>query len=203
MNSLFQQDNEYDMHALWTQTSNFPSPAKMISKRSGKTSKKIPLMTTMMTGKDYMYNEDVLGDDDDEAESTPYQAPERQPKPGTFDPTQRAASRDIFTDRVKTIISIIENVQFETSQDKIIVVSCSVMFLDVINETMTRRRSTDEEFNYRAERYDGTASTDERRHIAQNFNRTSYGPTVLLLSAHTGGTGLNLTGPSRAILCEP
>ncbi|EYB26347.1 hypothetical protein FG05_11859 [Fusarium graminearum] len=90
MNSLFQQDNEYDMHALWTQTSNFLSPAKMISKRSGKTSKKIPLMTTTMTGKDYMYNKDVLGDDDDEAESTPYQAPERQPKPGTFDSTQRS-----------------------------------------------------------------------------------------------------------------
>lgn len=77
------------------------------------------------------------------------------------------------------------------------------MFLDVINETMTRRRSTDEKSNYRTKRYNGNTSTDERRHIAQNFNRTSYGPTVLLLSAHTGGTGLNLTGPSRVILCGP
>ncbi|EKJ67776.1 hypothetical protein NXS19_001130 [Fusarium pseudograminearum] len=186
----------------------------MISKRSGKTRKEIPSMTTMITGKDYLCNEDIPGDDDDEAESTPYQAPEKQPKPGTFDPTQRSpkngwkrhcqaqhpATSSPTESKQSSLSLITSNLKHLKRRSLLFLAQlCS----DVINETITRRRSTNEEFNCRAERYDGTAAADERRHIVQNFNRTSYGPTVLLLSAHTGGTGLNLTGPSRVILCEP
>ncbi|RGP68476.1 DNA repair rad5 [Fusarium sporotrichioides] len=114
-----------------------------------------------------------------------------------------ASDQDILTERVEAIISLVDDILAETSQEKILIVSSSAMFLDVLNEAIRRRRHTDAEFATTPSRYDGTVPTEDRRHIAQLFSTADDVPRLLLLSAHAGGTGLNLAGASRVILCEP
>ncbi|KAF4997763.1 hypothetical protein FDECE_11985 [Fusarium decemcellulare] len=75
---------------------------------------------------------------------------------------------------------------------------------DLVKEAMRRRMATDPPFRVTVADYNGTIkSLDERAGIVRRFNLQYGGPQVLLLSAAAGGTGLNLAGASRVILCEP
>ncbi|GKT98433.1 unnamed protein product [Fusarium langsethiae] len=150
--------------------------------------------------------EDIMSpvDADSDGEDDELQANQDTHKdPWDDDYDDAASDQDILTERVEAIISFVDDILAETSQEKILIVSSSVMFLDVLNEAIRRRRRTDAEFATTPSRYDGTVPTEDRRHIAQLFGTADDVPQLLLLSAHAGGTGLNLAGASRVILCEP
>ena len=52
-------------------------------------------------------------------------------------------------------------------------------------------------------RLDGSTATDKRQALVDRFNSPTSGLSVFLLSARSGGVGLNLIGASRLILVDP
>ncbi|RGP70347.1 hypothetical protein FLONG3_7525 [Fusarium longipes] len=67
---------------------------------------------------------------------------------------------EILTDRVRKVIQLLYHLRTENQDERILVVSCSVMFLDVINEEL--RREDRHKLLYRTARYDGTVDLERR-----------------------------------------
>jgi SNF2 family DNA or RNA helicase len=85
-------------------------------------------------------------------------------------------------------------------REKIIVASSFLMYLDIVSELIRRNKR----LTFRVAEYNGTiTSSEERAAILGAFNARDSGPRLLLLSAAAGGTGLNVTGASHLIICEP
>ncbi|KAK7430837.1 hypothetical protein QQZ08_002626 [Neonectria magnoliae] len=84
------------------------------------------------------------------------------------------------------------------------VVSTSVMFLDMLSEAIRRKGQTEPILEFEICEYNGSVkSLEERSNRIRHFNSASSGPKVLLMSATSGGTRLNVTGASHIIICEP
>lgn len=77
---------------------------------------------------------------------------------------------------------------YEQSGEKVVVVSNWTSTLDVIQETLVKKR-------YSYLRLDGSTAQKTRQGLVDQFNREErHQSFVFLLSAKAGGTGLNLIG---------
>jgi SNF2 family DNA or RNA helicase len=77
------------------------------------------------------------------------------------------------------------------------------MFLNVVGEALARLARRDETFSCQSVAYNSTVSIHKRSEIARQSNKADSGPNAPLLSASSVGSGLNLAGGSRVVLCEP
>lgn len=109
----------------------------------------------------------------------------------------------IFSPRVHAIVDQVRTIRQDYPDDKIIITSTSVMFLDIMKEAMSRRAGIESVFEFEVAEYNGTVSLDKRVEVVRRFNPPDTGPRVLLLGAASGGTGLNLAGASHVIIAEP
>ena len=110
----------------------------------------------------------------------------------------------VFSPRVKVIIATIRSIRTLHVGEKIMIISRSIMFLDIILEALERRAKADDLFQFGSTHFNGTINSSSRRaSILGDFNNPHKEPTVLLCSIGAGGAGLNITGASHLIICEP
>jgi SNF2 family DNA or RNA helicase len=109
----------------------------------------------------------------------------------------------LLSPRVRSIIIQLQMIREEVPEEKIVVVSRFVRFLDVVQEAMHKTAVTTPVLAVGMVTYSGHINTDERVENLRIFNQLASGPIILFLSAAAGGTGLNIATASRLIICEP
>lgn len=83
-----------------------------------------------------------------------------------------------------------------TTEEKIVIVSNYTMTLDMIERLLTS-------LSYTYLRLDGSTPASKRQGLVEKFNKTSKTANfAFLLSAKSGGVGLNLIGASRIVLFD-
>ncbi|KAF2997839.1 helicase [Curvularia kusanoi] len=83
-----------------------------------------------------------------------------------------------------------------TTEEKIVIVSNYTMTLDMIERLLTA-------LSYTYLRLDGSTPASKRQGLVEKFNKTSkVANFAFLLSAKSGGVGLNLIGASRIVLFD-
>lgn len=115
--------------------------------------------------------------------------------------------------KLVALLALVEQIWTDTPNDKVVIVSNFTSALDVIAQLLTERK-------YPVSRLDGKTRPEERQHLVNTFNRlprsaahsaahpaltytlTNGKSFVFLLSAKSGGTGLNLIGANRLILFD-
>jgi SNF2 family DNA or RNA helicase len=111
---------------------------------------------------------------------------------------------EIFAPRVRAICQKLFKVLSKYGGEKVIIASSVLMFLDVINEAISREfRLRENMHDVRVREFNGTMDSEARQRVLADFNNPLSTCRVLLLSITAGGTGLNITGGSRLIICEP
>jgi hypothetical protein len=110
----------------------------------------------------------------------------------------------LLSPRAKAITTQIREIRETFPQDKIIIASRFILFLDLLRETLRHLARQDQLFNFEVAEYNGTVNSLETRTATlKAFNAEGSGPIVLLLSSAAEGTGLNITGASHLLICEP
>lgn len=110
------------------------------------------------------------------------------------DKLQQATSDELLSPRVAAILDLYDEIRLEFPTERIVIFSKFLKFLDILDMALQRR-------NIFALRFDGGKSDEERRRTRQKFQTTS--PHVpLLITAGSGGAGINLTAGSQLIQCE-
>ncbi|KAL1598215.1 helicase [Nothophoma quercina] len=85
---------------------------------------------------------------------------------------------------------------YTTTEEKIVIVSNYTMTLDMIERLLTS-------LSYTYLRLDGSTPAGKRQGLVEKFNKTSKASNfAFLLSAKSGGVGLNLIGASRIVLFD-
>ena len=85
---------------------------------------------------------------------------------------------------------------YTTTEEKIVIVSNYTMTLDMIERLLTS-------LSYTYLRLDGSTPASKRQGLVEKFNKTSKAANfAFLLSAKSGGVGLNLIGASRIVLFD-
>lgn len=85
---------------------------------------------------------------------------------------------------------------YTTTEEKIVIVSNYTMTLDMIERLLTS-------LSYTYLRLDGSTPANKRQALVEKFNRTPKAANfAFLLSAKSGGVGLNLIGASRIVLFD-
>ena len=86
--------------------------------------------------------------------------------------------------------------QIHAKQEKVVIVSHYTSTLDILGKLVNA-------LGYAYLRLDGTTPANKRQDLVDRFNRDDYKRTfAFLLSAKSGGAGLNLIGASRLILYD-
>ncbi|AGO13663.1 AaceriAGL212Wp [[Ashbya] aceris (nom. inval.)] len=96
--------------------------------------------------------------------------------------------------KLKVLMSLLHQIAHHSDNEKVVIISNYTQTLDIIGNLMSSA-------NLSYLRLDGSTPTKERDAIVNDFNRsqTIFG---FLLSAKSGGVGLNLVGASRLILFD-
>jgi SNF2 family DNA or RNA helicase len=97
--------------------------------------------------------------------------------------------------RVKALLEIIRHARQTYPSEKIIVFSCFLRFLDIVNQVIK------DEFEIDCLRYDGTMGSNEKERVQWAFS-DSTGHSILLITSGAGGVGLNLQSASVVIQTE-
>ena len=85
---------------------------------------------------------------------------------------------------------------YTTTEEKIVIVSNYTMTLDMIERLLTS-------LSYTYLRLDGSTPANKRQALVEKFNKSSKAANfAFLLSAKSGGVGLNLIGASRIVLFD-
>ncbi|CAL9731879.1 DNA repair and recombination protein Rdh54p [Monosporozyma unispora] len=100
----------------------------------------------------------------------------------------------IDSGKLKVLISLLDNIRKEAPDEKVVIVSNYTQSLDIIQNNLVSQQMT-------LTRLDGSTPQKQRDSIVNNFNR-NRSVFAFLLSAKSGGVGLNLIGASRLILFD-
>lgn len=96
--------------------------------------------------------------------------------------------------KLRVLLALLENIRSSYPQEKVVIVSNYTQTLDIIQNILTSNR-------FAFTRLDGNTPTKERDRIVRSFN-TVPSLFAFLLSAKSGGVGLNLIGASRLVLFD-
>lgn len=132
-----------------------------------------------------------------------------EPVPATYvplDPLKREewlteveamSDKELRSPRIDKIMAMVDDITIHFPNEKIVIVSRFVRFLDILQTAMKRKESliTTE--------FTGYVNSARRIENLRTFGHDHGGPVVLFLSATAGGTGLNITRASHLIICEP
>lgn len=100
-----------------------------------------------------------------------------------------------FGGKLICVMNLLETVRAHTN-DKVVLVSNFTSTLDIVEAMMRKKR-------YSYLRLDGKTPQDERMAMVNQFNREGVDNSfVFLLSAKSGGVGLNLIGANRLVLID-
>ena len=98
--------------------------------------------------------------------------------------------------KLQVLDNLLHHLRSISPQEKIVLVSNYTSTLDMLGILLTS-------LSYPFLRLDGTTPTSQRQPLVDRFNRTPSSTTfAFLLSAKSGGTGLNLIGASRLVLFD-
>ncbi|KAL9095031.1 MAG: hypothetical protein Q9165_002633 [Trypethelium subeluteriae] len=98
--------------------------------------------------------------------------------------------------KLQVLDNLLHHLRTNCPEEKIVIVSNYTSTLDMLGTLLTS-------LSYPFLRLDGTTPTSQRQSLVDRFNRTPSSATfAFLLSAKTGGTGLNLIGASRLVLFD-
>lgn len=97
--------------------------------------------------------------------------------------------------KLNVLVELLSNIRQHT-KEKVVVVSNYTQTLDIL-EVMCDAN------DYSYYRLDGQTPAAQRQTMVDHFNRQDDDRFIFLLSAKSGGVGLNLTGASRLILFDP
>ncbi|QGI58672.1 hypothetical protein CEK26_000796 [Fusarium fujikuroi] len=111
---------------------------------------------------------------------------------------QAMTTEELLSPKARRVMDLVQNLRQSHPQEKIVIASASVKFLDMLHEYLTRKLPDIQTASYNG----NIKSAEERMRITTEFNLNGAGPTILLLSASCGGTGLNLHGGSHLIITE-
>ncbi|PWY99646.1 hypothetical protein BCV70DRAFT_139465, partial [Testicularia cyperi] len=104
-----------------------------------------------------------------------------------------------YSGKLMCVVDLLRIIRTHTVDDKVVLVSNFTSTLDIVEAMMRKLR-------YPIVRLDGKTPQDERMEIVNRFNREGRdgkdGSFVFLLSAKSGGVGLNLIGANRLILLD-
>jgi superfamily II DNA or RNA helicase len=110
---------------------------------------------------------------------------------------------EIFSPRIKAIIETIRTIATDFPGEGIVIISSSVLFLDIILESISRLSQTESIFQFKVSEFNGTLKVHQRAEIISEFNKATGQTRVLLASSGVGGTGVNMHGASHLILTAP
>lgn len=97
--------------------------------------------------------------------------------------------------KLRVLDSLVHRI-YTTTQEKIVIVSNYTQTLDMIERLLTS-------LSYSYLRLDGSTPAKNRQGLVERFNRSSQkNQFAFLLSAKSGGVGLNLIGASRIVLFD-
>ncbi|CAG9970705.1 unnamed protein product [Clonostachys byssicola] len=99
---------------------------------------------------------------------------------------RHANSQDVFSPRVTTIVETVRGIATNYPGEGIVIMSASLLLLDVVAEALARTASTNALFNFSVNEANGTQGVQDRTRIIRNFN-DSTGTRVLLVTAGVGG----------------
>ncbi|KAI9690418.1 MAG: helicase [Bathelium mastoideum] len=98
--------------------------------------------------------------------------------------------------KLQVLDSLLHHLRSKAPQEKVVLVSNYTSTLDMLGTLLTS-------LSYPFLRLDGTIPASQRQTLVDRFNRTPSSTTfAFLLSAKSGGTGLNLIGASRLVLFD-
>ena len=107
--------------------------------------------------------------------------------------------RKLLSSKVVCILDLMSNLQSNCPGERIIVFSRFLKFLDMLGEAIRRKSALSDMVPLQ---FNGTLSSDQRSFSQKAFNDpTNKRP--IFVTAGSGGAGLNLTGGSQIIQCEP
>ncbi|KAI1647842.1 P-loop containing nucleoside triphosphate hydrolase protein [Daldinia loculata] len=146
--------------------------------------------------------EDVSNESSDEEStliedlSSEFDSSEKPKRPQWLTYLQSRPDGAIFSPRICSITNTVKSI-LEKPNDKIMIVSNYIMFLDIIRVALERNAIRAKEFN-------GTiASSEARAEVLRDFNDPLSNSAVLLCTVGAGGTGLNITGANHLLISEP
>ncbi|KAJ2987932.1 hypothetical protein NUW58_g4238 [Xylaria curta] len=151
---------------------------------------------------------------DDDKGSSSDNSSNKKPKtknPGRSNPTfakawvsflQDQPESELLPPRISRIVQLVLELRRNHPEEKIVIVSGRIMLLDIIHKALKRIPKAGPD-RFKIVEFNGTIlSVNDRAEILRRFNQPGQ-PAILLLSAGAGGTGLNIAGGSRLIMCEP
>ncbi|SMN21829.1 similar to Saccharomyces cerevisiae YBR073W RDH54 DNA-dependent ATPase, stimulates strand exchange by modifying the topology of double-stranded DNA [Maudiozyma saulgeensis] len=115
-----------------------------------------------------------------------------EPNPGYFSGISK--SYEVTSGKLTVLMKLLENIRHNSEDEKVVIVSNYTQTLDIIQDMMNSMRLI-------SCRLDGSTPPKQRGSIVSSFNNN---PKIFsfLLSAKSGGVGLNLIGGSRLILFD-
>jgi DNA repair and recombination protein RAD54B len=106
-----------------------------------------------------------------------------------------SSTRPSSSGKLKLLDRLVQTLK-STTNEKIVIVSNYTQTLDILQQLLQTRSLT-------FLRLDGTTPTDKRQPLVDRFNKaTSDEAFAFLLSAKSGGAGINLIGASRLVLFD-
>ncbi|KAF2230475.1 hypothetical protein EV356DRAFT_536401 [Viridothelium virens] len=109
---------------------------------------------------------------------------------------QSALSYPGASAKLQVLDNLLHHIRTNRPEEKIVIVSNYTSTLNMLGALLSS-------LSYPFLRLDGTTPTSQRQSLVDRFNRTPSSATfAFLLSAKTGGTGLNLIGASRLVLFD-
>ncbi|KAK3401535.1 P-loop containing nucleoside triphosphate hydrolase protein, partial [Sordaria brevicollis] len=127
---------------------------------------------------------------------------------------RNAEHNAIFSPKVRVIVETVLKIfetedQNEQCRHKIMITATSVKFLDIIHEAIRRVSNLGNTYTHNdvaVVEYNGTMPILQRDAVLRTFNQplcVSKDYSILLISSTCGGIGINVTGASDLIICEP
>lgn len=98
-----------------------------------------------------------------------------------------------FSGKLRVLMDLLSEIKMKN--EKVVVVSYSTQTLDMLTTLCSK-------LDYKQIRLDGSTKSSERMKIVEQFNDPESETFVFLLSAKSGGVGLNLIGASRLIIFD-
>lgn len=106
---------------------------------------------------------------------------------------------ELLSSKVICILNLLLNISSQCPGERIIVFSRYLKFLDVLGEAIRRDKSLSGMVPLQ---FNGTLSSEQRSFSQKTFNNPTNDRPIFI-TAGSGGAGLNLTGGSQIIQCEP
>jgi SNF2 family DNA or RNA helicase len=108
---------------------------------------------------------------------------------------------ELFTPKVSANLQLLHHIHDTWPDEKVVIFSRMLKYLDILDEAIKRDPACVQK-KVTALRFDGTLDAAERIEARQSFSDPKSNAPILI-TAGSGGAGMNLTAGSKIIQCEP